>query len=101
MKSSENPGRILIVGNSRFITDRFLNNFGQNLAFAMNAIDFLTLDESLIGIRSKMSFDLPLKDMNARDRQIVKLTGTLLMPVLVVIFGILYSIYRRRKKINL
>jgi len=100
IQKSEKPARILVIGNSRFITDRFLNNFGQNMTFAMNSIDFLTLDESLISIRSKTSFDLPLKDLSAGDRQIVKFTGILLMPLIVVVFGVLRFLARRRQKIT-
>jgi ABC-2 type transport system permease protein len=98
---SEKPARILVIGNSRFITDRFLNNFGQNMSFAMNAIDYLTLDESLINIRSKMSFDLPLKDLSVQDRQIVKFSGIFIMPILVVIFGVLRFFARKRKGVEL
>lgn len=94
------PGRLIAVGNSRFITDRFISQFPQNLLFAMNAVDLLTLDESLIGIRSKTSFDLPLKDLNARERQLVKLTGILLAPFLVILFGVGWFIFRRRQKIT-
>ena len=59
-KSDKNKksGSILVTSNSRFITDRFLKLYNQNLIFIMNAIDFLTLDESLISIRSKTSLDL-------------------------------------------
>ena len=92
-------GRILVVGNSRFITDRFIKLYNQNLIFTMNAIDFLTLDESLISIRSKASFDLSLKDLNTRDRNIVKFVGILSIPILVVIYGIMRSFMRKMRKI--
>lgn len=90
--------RILVVGNSRFITDRFVNLYSQNLTFAMNAVDFLTLDNSLISIRSKTSFDLSLKDLGLRERNIIKFTGILLMPILVVVYGILRFLSGKRRK---
>ncbi len=95
------PGRILVVGNSYFVTDRFLRLFGQNLTFIMNAIDYLTLDESLITIRSKSAFDLPLKDLTIRERQVVKFIGILLVPLMVIGYGALRSILKKRKKVNL
>ncbi len=93
-------GRILVVGNSRFITDRFVGSYGygQNMIFAMNAVDFLTLDESLINIRSKLFYDLPLKNLKENDRNIIKFTGILLIPILVIIYGIMRFFARRRKK---
>ena len=99
--SSDKPSRILVIGSSRFITDRFLNTFGQNMPFAMNSIDYLTLDDSLISIRSKTSFDLPLKDLSINQRQVVKFTGTFLMPLLVIIYGVARFFIRKKKKISL
>lgn len=96
--TSLKTGRILIAGNSRFATDRFIKLYPQNLSFIMNAIDFLTLDESLISIRSKSSVDLPLKNLTDRDRQIVKFLGILLMPILVITFGVVRSFIRRKQK---
>lgn len=98
-KSENNKnGRILMVGNSRFITDRFVNLYSQNLTFAMNSIDLLTIDNSLINIRSKTSFDLSLKDLNLRGRNIIKFAGILLMPILIVTYGVLRSFARKRRK---
>ncbi len=98
LETSAKSGRLLVVGNSRFVNDHFANLYGQNMLFAMNAIDFLTLDESLVSIRSKLSFDFPLKDLSIRDRQIVKFAGILLMPILVILLGIGRFFMRRRKK---
>lgn len=97
LSDSSEESRLIVVGNSRFITDGFIQQFQQNLPFFMNMIDYLTLDESLITIRSKTSFDLPLKDLTARDRKVVKFFGILLMPVLVVAYGI-FRYYSRKKK---
>ncbi len=97
LEASAETGRLLMVGNSRFFNDHFVNLFGQNMLFALNAVDFLTLDDSLIEIRSKASFDFPLKDLSADDRQLVKLVGIWLMPAAVVLFGILRFYLRRRK----
>lgn len=101
LDASIEPGRLFLVGNSRFAMDRFVQQFPQNLLFTMNAIDYLTLDESLISIRSKASIDLPLKDLAAQQRQLVKMIGILLMPVLVVAFGIVRFVYRKKKKYSL
>ncbi|MBU1018020.1 GldG family protein [Patescibacteria group bacterium] len=100
-EKSADTGRLLLVGNSRFINDHFVNLYGQNMLFALNAVDFLTLDDSLIKIRSKSSFDFPLKELSARDRQIVKFAGVWLMPIAIVLFGIIRFVIRRRKPFSL
>lgn len=97
--SKHDNGRILIIGNSRFATDRFVRMFDQNLAFIMNAVDYLTLDESLIEIRSKSSFDLPLKDLSVRERQVVKFFGIFLIPLLVVFYGLFRYFLRRKNNV--
>jgi ABC-type uncharacterized transport system involved in gliding motility auxiliary subunit len=91
-------GRLLVVGNSRFVEDRYVQQFGQNLDFVLNAIDFLTLDESLITIRSRTSIDLPLRDLTVQDRQWVRFIGTFMMPILVILYGLLRYWTRRRRK---
>ena len=46
-------GRMIVVGDSDFITDDFAQQSSEGVAFALNAIDWLGQDEVLIGIRSK------------------------------------------------
>ena len=46
-------GRVVVVGSLDFATDRFVRTAPENLAFTLNAIDWLAQDEELIAIRSK------------------------------------------------
>jgi len=101
LQTSSKPGQILVIGNSRMVLDRFLTMFPQNLTFLMNAVDDMTMDQSLIAIRSRSSFDLPLKDLSATERETVKFLGTFLMPVLVILYGVLRSFARKRKPVTL
>lgn len=101
ISSSSKPGKLFVVGNSRFAYDRFLGLFPQNLAFVMNAIDDMTMDQSLIGIRSKSVFELPLDELSATQRQTTKAVGIFLMPTLVILYGIARFFYRKRYKVVL
>ncbi|MFH1012450.1 MAG: GldG family protein [Candidatus Peregrinibacteria bacterium] len=101
VSESNGQGRILVVGNSRFLTDRMVRDYKQNLNFFLNAVDFLTLDQSFIGIRSKVVADRPLIKLSDNEREVLKLGGIFLMPALVVIYGLLRSIDRKKKKIKL
>ncbi len=51
--TTAHTGRIIVVGNAGFLTDQFVGQNQQNLAFAANAIDWLAQDEALIQIRAK------------------------------------------------
>ena len=95
------PGRILLIGNSRFLTDRFVSQYPQNLTFFLNAVDYLTLDQTLIGIRSKGILGRPLRSMDYTEMQTAKAIGIFLMPALMILYGILRFIRRKRKKIIL
>lgn len=92
---------ILFVPNSRFITNTYLNKFRNNLVFVMNAVDFVTLDDSLIDIRSKVNMDFPLKDISYKIRSLVKFIAVFLMPILLIVFGVLRYYFRKNKKIIL
>jgi len=54
-KDTEFSGRIIVVGDSDFITDQFTNNSSQNTAFALSAISWLASDEALADIKIKQS----------------------------------------------
>lgn len=97
LTASTETGRLLVVGNSRFISDRYLIQFSQNLVFAMNAIDYLSLDDSLISIRSKTVIDRPLNELTIQQRSTMKWIGLFLMPLVVVLLGIARYIQRKRK----
>ncbi|PIZ72863.1 hypothetical protein COY07_02680 [Candidatus Peregrinibacteria bacterium CG_4_10_14_0_2_um_filter_43_11] len=95
---SNQKGRVLVAGNSRFLTDRMVQQYKQNLDFFLNAIDYLTLDETLIGIRSKVVMDRPLAELNDYEHQIIKFAGVFLVPILVIIYGLTGAVERKRKK---
>ncbi|MFH1427452.1 MAG: GldG family protein, partial [Patescibacteria group bacterium] len=52
-QGSTESSRIIIIGDSDFISDNFLRQSPDNLTFFQNIIDSLSLDEDLINIRSK------------------------------------------------
>ena len=52
-KGAKARGRLVVVGSLDFATDRFVHTAPENLAFSLNAVDWLAQDEELIAIRSK------------------------------------------------
>jgi len=97
-KLEAKPGHLFVIGNSRFVLNRFVDQFPQNLNFFMNVIDYLTLDDSLIGVRSKVVSDLPIDDLSLRERQFVRFVGVVLMPLLVVVLGVTRYFVLKKKK---
>jgi ABC-2 type transport system permease protein len=90
--------RIIVTGNSRFITDNFINRFDGNRAFFLNAVDWCTADDTLMGIRARESGDSTLSVMSENVKAAVRLINMCAVPVLVAVFGISQAYLRRRRK---
>jgi ABC-type uncharacterized transport system involved in gliding motility auxiliary subunit len=90
-------GRIVVVGSLDFTTDRFVRSAPENLAFTLNAIDWLAQDEALIAIRSKDRRPPPLLFTSAATRESVKYANLIGLPVAVAIVGLIRLIRRRRR----
>ena len=90
--------RIIAIGNSRFITNDVITQFKDNQVFFLNIIDWLTLGEDLIGIRSRGATDRPIKETTEHIKTLIKSIDTFGVPLLLILFGLLYFYFRRRKK---
>ena len=62
-------GRLVVVGSLDFATDRFVHSAPENLAFTLNAVDWLAQDEALIAIRSKDRRPPALMFQSAPERE--------------------------------
>ncbi len=103
--ASGNPGvqlldspdtRIVVVGNALFATDQFLGQFPENSVFLLNAVDWMTLGDRLISIRSRGATDRPIKALSDAAKSTLKLVGILGAPALVVAFGLVRFGLRRK-----
>jgi gliding-associated putative ABC transporter substrate-binding component GldG len=90
--------RIVVVGNSRFITNDIITQFDDNQVFFLNLIDWLTLGEQLIGIRSRGATDRPLRETTEYQKTIVKVLAMFGVPLAMVLFGVVRFYVKRRKK---
>ena len=89
-------GRIVVVGNADFASDRYARNSPENVVFTQNAIDWLAQDEALIGIRSKNRAPAPLVFTSAATRSAVKFGNVIGVPLLLIGLGII-RLWRRRE----
>ncbi|UCF21031.1 MAG: Gldg family protein [Gemmatimonadota bacterium] len=90
-------GRVVVVGDADFLDDRFLRNAPENLVFALNAIDWLTQTEALLGIRSKSPTPRPLVFSSDVQKAGVKYINLIGVPLAFVIFGAFRMLRRRRQ----
>lgn len=87
-------GRLVVVGDSDFITDRFSNN-PENLAFALNSVDWLSQDADLISIRTKEVAPRQLVFNSEITRNLVRYFNIVVLPLLIALAG-LSRLNRRR-----
>lgn len=86
--------QIVVVGTAQFLTQ--LNS--HSVAFFLNSVDWLTLGDALIGIRSHAITDRPLKNTSGFEKNFIKYFCTAGIPLLVVIFGLIRYLLKRRVK---
>ena len=97
-EESDGPtGRVVVVGNTDVLQDRFLQGNPTNLAFGLNVVDWLTQDESLIGIRAKNRAPPSLAFSSEAKQDFVKHANVIGVPVLLILLGVLRMLKRRRK----
>ena len=87
-----------MAGSSRFITEDFPEEFEGNRTFFLNAIDWLTIGDELIDIRSRAAGERPLRRVSEQTKLMVRIINMLAVPLLVIAFGFLYTGLRRRRK---
>ncbi|MDE0089518.1 MAG: Gldg family protein [Candidatus Poribacteria bacterium] len=87
--------QIVVVGTAQFITQLSPNG----IEFFLNSIDWLTLGETLIGIRSHAITDRPLnEEVSSFAKNFIKYLCTIGIPLLIVIFGLIRYFLKRRVK---
>jgi ABC-type uncharacterized transport system involved in gliding motility auxiliary subunit len=94
---SGSAGRVIVIGDDDFAGDRSARGAPENLALALNAVDWLAQDEALISIRAKDRRPPPLVFTSNTTRQAVKYANVVGIPLLVALAGLLRLTRRRRK----
>ncbi len=89
-------GRLIVIGNDDFASDRFAQNQAANVVFVENAIDWLAQDDALIAIRSKDRTPPPLVFPNAAVKVAVRYGNLIGIPLCIVLFGTTRLMRRRR-----
>ncbi len=89
-------GRLVLVGDADFASNRFVGGEGGNIVFLTNAVDWLAQDESLIQIRAKLRSAPPLLYSSELMRDVAKYGNLIGVPLLFVLIGA-WRLARRRR----
>jgi len=91
--------RLIVVGDSDFITDNFIQNSPDNLRLFQNLVDSLSLDEDLINIRSKTVSSRPIKeDLSESTKMAIRYFNVLSLTIVIVLFGLIRYFIRRKSR---
>ena len=80
--------QIVVVGSAYFLESRFLQQFPTNAVFFANAVDWMSLGSDLIAIRSRGQTTRPLKEIEDKNKGMLKMLAIFPVPILVVVFGL-------------
>jgi ABC-2 type transport system permease protein len=80
--------RLVVAGSADFVAN--------NIAFMLNQVDWMLQDESLIGIRSKNTPLPKLDPIEPAEASALKLANLLSGPLLILLFGLVRWLMRRR-----
>jgi ABC-type uncharacterized transport system involved in gliding motility auxiliary subunit/ABC-type transport system involved in multi-copper enzyme maturation permease subunit len=94
---STSAGRVIVIGDDDFADDRSARGAPENVALALNAVDWLAQDEALISIRAKDRRPPQLVFTSNATRQGVKYANVVGVPLLVALAGLIRLTRRRRK----
>ncbi len=92
--------RIVVVGDSDFATDGFVNSNPDNLNLFLNLVDSISMDDALIKIRSKAAVNRPIDETKLDDtkRLTLKYFNVFGITVIVLVLGIGRYYMRRRSR---
>jgi ABC-type uncharacterized transport system involved in gliding motility auxiliary subunit len=90
--------QMVVVGSTQFLSDRFLQQFPANGVFFANIVDWMTLGNDLIAIRSRGESARPLKEIDDAKRGAYKVLATVAVPILVVVFGLVRAQLGRARR---
>ena len=93
-KTESEQTQIVVVGTAQFLTQ--LRPDGVN--FFLNTVDWLTLGDALIGIRSHTITDRPLRAVSEIEKNFIKYLCIVGVPLIVIVFGLLRYFLKRRAK---
>lgn len=89
--------KILVMGNARFLTNGFITAPG-NADFFLNAVDWFTWGDDLIGIRAKKMLNRPLPILTERQKRLIKYGNMIGVPLVVILVGVIRFYLRQRRR---
>ena len=88
--------RIVVVGDSGWLTDTLVSRSQENVALALNLVDWLAQEDRLASVRSKVVSSRDLLYSSPTHESAARWLNIAGVPLLFILFGAVRSIRRRR-----
>ena len=89
-------GEVILLSDSKFLSDDAGMSIPENMVFLMNAVDYLAGEKELISLRSREITNRPLEEIEDATRSRWKWANVLLPSILITCFGF----YRSKREKN-
>lgn len=93
-------GKLVLIGNSMFLTDSQVMQYNSNAIFFSNIVDALTLDSDLITIRAKSLTSRPIEQISEKKKTVLKVINIVIIPIIIIGLGVVKYFLRRKKKVS-
>lgn len=90
--------QVLIAGTSHLLTDQTLSLFPENVLFLQNAVDWMTIGDELIAIRSRGATERPIREISDTQKSLVKYLNIFGVAALVIVFGLIWNVARKKSR---
>jgi ABC-2 type transport system permease protein len=88
--------RIVVVGDSGWLTDALVSRSQENIALALNLVDWLAQEDRLASVRSKVVSSRDLLYSSPTHENAARWLNIAGVPLIFILFGAVRSIRRRR-----
>jgi gliding-associated putative ABC transporter substrate-binding component GldG len=90
--------QVVVVGSANGFLDDMIGQFPANRILFQNAVDWLTLGDDLIAIRSRAAADRPLREFSEKGKALARFLAVFGVPILVVLFGLVRFVRLRNRR---
>ncbi|MCH7786832.1 MAG: Gldg family protein [Chloroflexi bacterium] len=87
--------RVVVVGDSDWITDTVVSRYQENIGLALNLVDWLAQEDALASIRSKVTSSRQLLYDSPTHKSVVQYGNLIGVPALLIVIGLVRFIRRR------
>jgi len=99
IESTGDKGRLVVIGDADFVSGQ--NATQQNVAMLVNIVDWFSLDNNLISIRTRAiknrTMDADMLKGSSSKPNIIRIINIVTMPLIVIIIGLI--IFMRRREV--